>query len=231
MAGVYARIDNERGVHKAPANEIVRGALGLALHHLQGASRTSSTRSGINCIRNMRRPRHPHLGRPHAVERSVVALHQRPPPLHHGGDSRSSGTQWVVFEPNDRSLWKRVSRNITALPDPRMAQRRAHGRDAGGGVLRQVRRGDQPARGRSTSARWSCEIGLAPVKPAEFVIFRIGQMPAPRNKNYPNSGIIDPLGRRFTGVGLFSAPQPRACAAGWRRGRGPLRRRARRPRR
>ena len=85
VAGVYARTDNERGVHKAPANEIVRGALGLRYNISQGRAGHPQP-EGHQLHPHDAGRRHPHLGRPHAVVGSVVALHQRSPPLHHGGD-------------------------------------------------------------------------------------------------------------------------------------------------
>ena len=82
IAGVYSRTDSERGVHKAPANEVVRGALGLAFQVSQGEQDLLNP-GGINASARSGR-RHPHLGCPHAVERPVVALHQRAPSVHHG---------------------------------------------------------------------------------------------------------------------------------------------------
>ena len=67
-------------------------------------------------------------------------------------ESILEGTQWVVFEPNDLRLWGRVKRDDQRVPAPGLARRRAVRRDARPGVLRQVRRGEQPARGPSTPA-------------------------------------------------------------------------------
>ena len=78
--------------------------------------------------------------------------------------SIDSGTQWVVFEPNDLELWERVKRNIVAIPDPRLADGALFGADAGGGLLRQVRRGAHD-RGRRDDGQLIVEIGIAPVNP------------------------------------------------------------------
>ena len=80
VAGVWCRVDDTRGVHKAPANEVVLGANGLGFQ-VTHAEQGGLNKVGINCIRAFPGPRHPHLGRAHAVERPGVALHQRPAPL------------------------------------------------------------------------------------------------------------------------------------------------------
>ncbi len=76
MAGIYARTDSERGVHKAPANEVVRGALGLEKQVTRGEQDLLNP-MGVNCIRKFPGPGHPCLGRADHLERSGVALHQR----------------------------------------------------------------------------------------------------------------------------------------------------------
>ncbi len=175
MAGIFARSDSERGVHKAPANEIVRGALGLKYNITKGEQDLLNPK-GINCIREF-----PNRGirvwgartissdpewRYVNVRRLFNMVEQ----------SIENGTQWVVFEPNDQKLWKRVSRNITAF------------------LLRVWRDGalfgETPEQafyvkcdGETNppevidAGQMVCEIGMCPTKPAEFVIFRIGQMP------------------------------------------------------
>ena len=96
VAGVYARTDNERGVHKAPANEIVRGALGLRYQISRGEQDILNLR-GHQLHPSDAGQRNPYLGRSHAVFGPVVALHQRPPSVHHGEPSIERATQWVVF--------------------------------------------------------------------------------------------------------------------------------------
>ena len=90
VAGVWCRTDATRGVHKAPANEVVLGANGLGVPgHPGRAGRPQQGRHQLHP--RVPGPRHPHLGRAHAVERSRVALHQRPPAVQlrlrvdHGG--------------------------------------------------------------------------------------------------------------------------------------------------
>ena len=76
MAGVWARNDATRGVHKAPANEVVQGAIGLAYQTTKGEQDTLNP-DGVNCIRAFPRPRHPRVGRAHAQQQPVLAVHQR----------------------------------------------------------------------------------------------------------------------------------------------------------
>ena len=79
------------------------------------------------------------------------------------------GTNWVVFEPNDEALWARIRRTIIAFLVNEWRKGALFGRDPGRGVLRQVRRA-RPTRAEGIDAgQVVCEIGVAPVKPAEFV--------------------------------------------------------------
>ena len=151
MAGIWARNDDTRGVHKAPANEVVRGAISLALNLTKG-EHDQLNPNGINCIRAF-----PGRGirvwgaRTLSSDPSWRYLNVRRL-FNYIEESILEGTQWVVFEPNDQRLWDRVKRTINAFLAAGLARRRAVRRDARPGVLRQVRRGEQPARGPSTPA-------------------------------------------------------------------------------
>ncbi|MDO8673624.1 MAG: phage tail sheath family protein [Dehalococcoidia bacterium] len=173
MAGVYARTDTERGVHKAPANEIVRGALSLEVQITKGEQDLLNP-VGINCIRTF-----PGRGiriwgaRTLSSDAAWRYINVRRL-FNFIEESIEQGTQWVVFEPNDMELWSLIRRDITSFltrvwrdgalfgATPKEAfYVRCDGelntpdiRDAGQVII---------------------EIGLAPVKPAEFVIFRISQ--------------------------------------------------------
>ena len=89
MAGIWGRNDDTRGVHKAPANEVVRGAIVARDDDHEGGARPAEP-DGHQLHPRVPGPRHPRLGRPHALERSVLALPQRPPALqlHRGVDPR-----------------------------------------------------------------------------------------------------------------------------------------------
>ena len=144
MAGVWARSDAERGVHKAPANEIVRGAVDLELQITKRrAGPAQPDRRQLHP--RLPRPRHPRLGRPHPVLGPGLALPERAPLFNYLEESILIGTQWVVFEPNDQALWARVRRNISAFLVNEWRNGALFGHARRGRLLRQVRRGDQPA--------------------------------------------------------------------------------------
>ena len=146
MAGIWGRNDDTRGVHKAPANEVVRGAINLEINITKNEHDLLNP-VGINCIRAFPGPRHPGVGRPHPVLGRGVALPQRPPALQlpRGVDSqrdrlgglRTQRLRPVVEDPPDH----------LRIPRQRMAQGRPFRADAGRGLLRQVRRRDQPLGG------------------------------------------------------------------------------------
>ncbi|MCE5259181.1 MAG: phage tail sheath subtilisin-like domain-containing protein, partial [Chloroflexi bacterium] len=113
IAGVYARTDAERGVHKAPANEVVRGATGLPVQVTQ-SEQDSLNPLGINCIRSF-----PGRGlrvwgaRTLSSDPAWRYINVRRL-FNMVEESIERGTQWVVFEPNDLNLWARVRRDVTA---------------------------------------------------------------------------------------------------------------------
>ena len=148
MLGIYARTDIERGVHKAPANEVVRGIIGLRRKvNKEQQDILNPYPVNINVIRDFRDnnrgirvwggrvitsdPDWKYVN----VRRLLIFIEA----------SIDRGLQWVVFEPNAEPLWARVRRDDQQLPDGRVAQRRARGHQAGGGVLRQVRPHDDDA--------------------------------------------------------------------------------------
>ena len=174
MAGIYARSDSERGVHKAPANEIVRGALGLR-YNITRPEQDFLNPRGINCIRNMgdrgirvwgaRTISSDPSWRYINVRRLFLMIEQ----------SIEIGTQWVVFEPNDSGLWKRVSRDLTAFLLRIYNSGALMGKTPEEAFYVKCDSETNPPEV-VDAGQMVCEIGIAPVKPAEFVIFRIGQM-------------------------------------------------------
>lgn len=174
VCGIYARVDIERGVHKAPANEIVKGCTGLAVQYNE-AEQGKLNPNGVNLIRAI-----PGQGirvwgartcssdgnwKYVNVRRLFIFLEE----------SIRANTGWVVFEPNDESLWSRVKGTISLFLE---TQRRngalmgstpdqAYYVNVGTATMTQ----DDILNGRLI-----CEIGVAPVRPAEFVIFRITQI-------------------------------------------------------
>ena len=114
MAGIYTRNDAERGVHKAPANEIIRGAIGLK-YSISRSEQDLLNPKGINVIRNF-----PNRGirvwgaRTISSEASWRYVNVRRL-FNMAEQSIELGTHWVVFEPNDQRLWKRVTRDVSAF--------------------------------------------------------------------------------------------------------------------
>ncbi len=173
MAGIYARSDNERGVHKAPANEVVRGCTGLSCNYNTGEQDILNP-IGVNLIRSFpgrgirvwgaRTISSNGLWKYLNVRRLFIYVEE----------SIRSNTNWVVFEPNSEVLWSRVKRTIetflaTCWRDGALAGSspdQAFYVECGPTTMTQ----DDIDNGRLI-----CEIGIAPVKPAEFVIFRITQ--------------------------------------------------------
>ena len=175
VAGVYARTDNERGVHKAPANEIVRGALALKYSVSKGEQDILNPK-GINCIRLMQGggiriwgartlssdPSWRYIN----VRRLFIMVET----------SIERATQWVVFEPNDHRLWKRVTRTISSFLTLVWRQGALFGETPEKAFYVKCDEETNPPETIDVG-QLIVEIGLCPVKPAEFVIFRIGQMP------------------------------------------------------
>ena len=176
VAGIYARSDIERGVFKAPANETVRGAVELEFPINDDEQAILNPR-GVNCIRSF-----PGRGNRVWGARTLAA-----DPLWKYVNVRRlfifleasifRGTQWVVFEPNNERLWNRVRQTITQFL---RTQWRA-------GALMGLKEEEAffVNADRSTmtqddidNGRLIVVIGIAPVKPAEFVIFRIAQFTA-----------------------------------------------------
>jgi len=173
VLGLYARTDNERGVWKAPANEVLRGVFDLKYYIDTGRQEVLNPR-GVNVTRRFpgngirvwgaRTLSTNGLWKYVPVRRLFIFLER----------SIYEGTQWVVFEPNDERLWARVEDTI------RLFLRTQWRNGALMGVTEE--QAFTIACNRSTmtqddilNGRLICEIGIAPVRPAEFVIFRIFQ--------------------------------------------------------
>ena len=173
MAGIWARSDNTRGVHKAPANEVVRGATGLAYNITKGEQDTLNP-FGINCIRAF-----PGMGIRVWGARTLTSnpawryLNVRRL-FNFVEKSIEGGTQWVVFEPNEPRLWGRVRRDVTAFLTMVWRDGALFGSAPSEAFYVKCDEELNPPESRDLG-RLVIEIGLAPVKPAEFVIFRISQ--------------------------------------------------------
>ncbi|WP_026184021.1 phage tail sheath subtilisin-like domain-containing protein [Desulfitobacterium hafniense] len=176
MCGIYARCDLSIGVHKAPANEVVRGCTGLEYGY-NNAEQDRLNPAGVNLVRAF-----PGRGirvwgartcssngnwKYINVRRLFIYLEE----------SIKANTNWVVFEPNTEILWARVQRSIELFLASTWRSGALAGTTPSEAFFVDI--------GRTTmtqddidNGRLICVIGVAPVKPAEFVIFRIGQYTA-----------------------------------------------------
>jgi hypothetical protein len=177
VVGIYNRTDAVRGVHKAPANEVVRGAIDLGLVLSRGEQDTLNP-IGVNCIRTF-----PGRGirvwgartlssdgswRYINVRRLFIVVEA----------SIDIGMQWVVFEPNDHKLWARVRRDTYAFLTNIWRSGALFGLSPDEAFYVKCDEELNPPEVRDLG-QLIIEVGLCPVKPAEFVIFRISQWAGP----------------------------------------------------
>ncbi|HEY1389284.1 MAG TPA: phage tail sheath family protein [Ktedonobacterales bacterium] len=173
LAGIFARSDTERGVHKAPANEVIRGALEAAQMITKGEQDTLNP-IGVNCIRSF-------TGRGLRVW-GARTLSSDPAwryvnvrrLFNYVESSIEHGTQWVVFEPNDPDLWARVKRDVEAFLTGAWRDGMLFGRTPQEAFFVKCDEELNPPDVRDRGQLF-IDIGLAPVKPAEFVVFRLSQ--------------------------------------------------------
>lgn len=173
VCGVYARTDIERGVHKAPANEVIRGCTGLSVTYNE-AEQGKLNPNGVNLIRAL-----PGQGirvwgartcssdgnwKYVNVRRLFIFLEE----------SIRANTGWAVFEPNDEGLWSRVKGSISLFLETQRRSGALMGASPEEAYYVEVGRNTM-SQDDILNGRLICEIGVAPVRPAEFVIFRITQ--------------------------------------------------------
>ena len=179
IAGIYSRVDHQRGVHKAPANEVVRGALELEFQISKG-DQDGLNPGGVNCIRNINNNITVWGARTIGgdantdlkyinVRRTLIFLRE----------SIDRGTQWVVFEPNDRTLWAKIVLNVSAFLTTVWRDGALFGSTPQEAFYVKCDDETNPFEERDLG-RVTTEIGVAIVRPAEFVIFRISQWPGPQ---------------------------------------------------
>src|SRR2546425_11113147 len=173
IAGIYARSDSQRGVHKAPANEFINGALDLEVK-LSNNDQGQLNTAGINVLRlfpgqspivwgaRTTAPSDQTAWRYINVRRLFIFVEQ----------SLLSGLRWAVFEPNDTTLWKKLERTITEFLTRVWRSGALFGTKASEAFYVKI-----DAEGNTDAVRALgqiiIEIGIAPVRPAEFVIVRI----------------------------------------------------------
>jgi phage tail sheath protein FI len=178
IAGIFARSDIERGVHKAPANEVVRGAVDLEFPVTKTMQDVLNPR-GVNCLRDFRNdgrglrlwgartmssdPEWRYVN----VRRLFLFMEK----------SIDEGTQWVMFEPNDDATWSKVRRNITNFLITVWRSGALMGLTPDEAFFVACDR-TMMTQDDIDNGRLICVIGIAPIKPAEFIIFRISQKTA-----------------------------------------------------
>ena len=177
MAGIYARSDVERGVHKAPANEVVKGIKDLKYRlNKREHDILNPYPVNINVIRDFRSSNRgirvwgarcitsdsdwKYVN----VRRLFIFIEE----------SIEKGTQWVVFEPNDEPLWARVRRSVTNFLTRIWRDGALQGTTPEEAFFVKCDRTTM-TQDDIDAGKLIMQIGIAPVKPAEFVIFRIGQ--------------------------------------------------------
>lgn len=175
MAGIFARVDTERGVHKAPANEIVMGITGLS-QNINRLEQGQYNDRGINVIRifkdrgirvwgartlgTMSDASWKYIN----VRRLFIMVEQ----------SIMVGSQWAVFEPNDHTLWKKLTRDVRAYLMRVWRSGALFGQTPEEAFYVKCDDETNP-RYLIDAGQVNVQIGICPVKPAEFVIFSIGQ--------------------------------------------------------
>jgi phage tail sheath protein FI len=173
MAGIWARNDDTRGVHKAPANEVVRGAVDLEMNITRNEHDLLNP-VGINVIRAF-----PGRGirvwgaRTLSSDPAWRYLNVRRL-FNFLEESILAGTNWVVFEPNDEALWAKIRRTIAAFLVMQWRAGALFGSTPDESFYVKCDSETNPPEV-IDAGQVVCEIGVAPVKPAEFVIFQLKQ--------------------------------------------------------
>jgi uncharacterized protein len=176
MMGIWSRTDEMRGVYKAPANETPSGVIGLA-YDCNFREQELLNPKGINCIRTF-----PNRGikvwgartlvEPEKTEWRYINVRRL---MSYIEKSIELSTQWVVFEPNDEDLWARVRRTIINFLERLWREGALYG-----GTVEEAFyvKCDETINTPETMilGRLYVEVGVAPVRPAEFVIFRVSQL-------------------------------------------------------
>jgi hypothetical protein len=176
VCGIYARSDIERGVWKAPANEVVRSALRFETD-VNFAEQEILNPAGVNCLRYL-------SGRGYRVwgartissdpEWKYVSVRRY---FNYLERSIDVGTQWAVFEPNGERLWSNIRETIGSFLYSEWRSGALLGEDPKQAYFVRCDRSTM-TQNDLDNGRLVCLVGVAVVKPAEFVIFRVGQKTA-----------------------------------------------------
>ncbi|MDD2973423.1 MAG: phage tail sheath subtilisin-like domain-containing protein [Lachnospiraceae bacterium] len=172
ILGVYSKTDIERGVHKAPANETI-ACTGLSTNYTTGEQDILNP-EGVNLIRALPGQGIRVWGARTASSNSSFKYINIRRLFIYVEESIKANTNWVVFEPNDATLWSRVSLTVSSFLNTMWRNGMLSGSSPSEGYFVEI--------GTSTmtqddimNGRLICNIGIAPSRPAEFVIFRVTQ--------------------------------------------------------
>lgn len=188
VAGIYSRVDSDRGVYKAPANEVIRGIIGLK-HNISKSELGELNAGGVNVIRQFRvsddasssfdkgkckvwgartisddnEPGFEFVN----VRRTMLYLRE----------SIDEGTQWAVFEPNNLNLWQNIKRNITDFLTVQWHMGALVGNTRDEAFFVKCDKDTNPE-DEVKQGRVNALVGVSIVRPAEFILIRISQSTA-----------------------------------------------------
>lgn len=175
MMGMWCRTDETRGIHKAPANDTPRGVIGLA-YEVNVREQELLNPLGVNCIRKF-----PQRGikvwgartlvEPENVQWRYISVRRL---VSYIERCIEQGTQWAVFEPNDEDLWARVTRTIFNFLERLWKEGALFGSSTKEAFYVKCDRTLNTPES-VMMGRLYIEVGVAPVRPAEFVIIRLSQ--------------------------------------------------------
>lgn len=172
IMGVYSRTDTSRGVHKAPANETVF-CTGLKVNYTKGEQDILNP-EGINLIRDLPGQGIRVWGARTASSNSAFRYVNVRRLFIFVEESIKANTSWVVFEPNDASLWQRVRLTIASFLDSMWRNGMLAGSTPDEGFFIEIG-STTMTKDDIMNGRLICNIGIAPSRPAEFVVFRVTQ--------------------------------------------------------
>jgi hypothetical protein len=175
VAGIYARVDTQRGVFKSPGNEVVRGALSVT-HPLSKPQQDPLNLKGVNCIRPLNGAIYVWgartVGGDANADLKYISTRRT---LAFLRESIDEGLQWAVFEPHTPALWAKISRNVTDFLTTFWRAGGLFGTTPQEAFFVKCDAENNPPSERELG-KVITDVGVAIVRPAEFVIFRVSQL-------------------------------------------------------
>jgi phage tail sheath protein FI len=173
IAGIYARADIERGVHKAPANYALNGALGV-MKDMDNETQGQLNPAGVNVLRVFPGQARPVVwGARTTSDQTAWQYVNIRRLLLFVEESIEEGIRWAVFEPNDTKLWAKLRRVIVAFLTAVWRDGALFGLKAEEAFYVRIDEAINPF-AEQQLGRLYIEIGIRPVYPAEFIIVKIG---------------------------------------------------------